>query len=87
MTHHSPSDKAAAEHTPSPISDTMHSQELYLRISPDKYHYLKFILEGYDNLAVLSSHDGKNGVVRLLFAEECRSELMELLRALAPKLI
>jgi len=62
------------------------SQEIYLRISPDKFHILKFILEGYDNLAILSSHDMKKGVVRIRYIADSSSELFELLASLAPKL-
>lgn len=62
------------------------SEQLYLRISPDKFHYLKFILEGYDNLAILSGHDMKQGVVRLLFISELRPDLFALLSSLARKL-
>ena len=77
--------ESTEERLPSPTA-ARRSEEIYLRIDPGMYHYLKFILEGYDNLAVLSSHDGKNGIVRLLFATESRREVMQLLAASARKL-
>ena len=61
-------------------------EELYLRISPDRFHYLKFILEGYDNLAVLSSHGSGDGLVRLRYLSISRKELIELLSAIAREL-
>jgi hypothetical protein len=61
-------------------------KSLYLSISPDKFHYLKSILEGYDGLAVLSSVNGKNGLVRLRYPVDSEHSLFALLSALAPKL-
>jgi hypothetical protein len=62
------------------------SREIYLRISPDKFHILKFILEGYDNLAILSSHDMAKGIVRIRYISDSSHDLFELLSSLAPKL-
>ena len=57
--------------------------ELYLRISPDKFHYLKFILEGYDNLAILSSYQNYAGVVVVRFPNEMGRDLFLLLASIA----
>ncbi len=59
---------------------------LYLRIAADRFHYLKFILEGYDNLALLSSIDAAAGVVVLRYPEESEVELFALLVGIAPQL-
>ncbi len=59
---------------------------IYIRINPGRFHYLKFILEAYDNLAVLSSFDQKQGVVRLRFPEELASELFDLLASISGEL-
>ncbi|MFW2368461.1 MAG: DUF4911 domain-containing protein [Desulforhopalus sp.] len=56
---------------------------LYLRISPDKFHYLKFILEGYDNLAILSSYQNQAGVVVLRYPKEMSRDLFLLLSCIA----
>jgi hypothetical protein len=58
-------------------------RELYLGIAPHRFHFLKFILEGYDGLAILSSVDGKKGTVRLRYPVESEPLLFELLSALA----
>lgn len=50
--------------------------DLYFIIDSGRFHFLKFILEGYDNLAILSSIDGKRGVVRVKAARESLKELM-----------
>lgn len=57
--------------------------EIYLRISPGKFHYLKFILEGYDNLAILSSFQGSVGVVVIRYPGEMARDLFSLLGDLA----
>jgi len=68
------------------ISTSLNLDELYLRINSSRFHYLKFILEGYDNLAVLSSFNSKEGVVRLKVSPESYQELIELLSELSPRL-
>jgi hypothetical protein len=57
--------------------------EIYLRISPGKFHYLKFILEGYDNLAILSSFQGSVGIVVIRYPREMARDLFSLLGDLA----
>lgn len=60
--------------------------EVYLRIAPDKFHYLKFLLEGYDNLAILSSHDSSAGIVVIRYPQAMAQDLFGLLRNISPKL-
>jgi hypothetical protein len=60
--------------------------EIYLRISPEKFHYLKFILEAYDNLAILSSHDSSAGVVVIRYPQAMVRDLFGLLQSIAPNL-
>lgn len=57
--------------------------ELYLRIVPGKFHYLKFLLEGYDNLAILSAHDKSAGIVVIRYPQIMARELFELLSEIA----
>jgi len=56
--------------------------EVFLRISPDKFHFLKFILEGYDNLAILSSYQISDGIVVLRYPREMSQDLFSLLGSL-----
>jgi len=60
--------------------------EVYLRISPGKFHYLKFILEGYDNLAILSAYDCRAGIVVVRYSKDMATELFTLLSAIATSL-
>lgn len=57
--------------------------EVYLRISPGRFHYLKFILEGYDNLAILSSYQISEGIVVIRYPQEMAQDLFSLLNNLA----
>jgi hypothetical protein len=57
--------------------------EVYLRISPGKFHYLKFILEGYDNLAILSSLDNSAGIVIIRYPQAMAKDLFGLLSGIA----
>ncbi|MBB5346507.1 DUF4911 domain-containing protein [Desulfoprunum benzoelyticum] len=57
--------------------------QLFLRISEEKFHYLKSILEGYDNFGVLTSCPEKHGVVVLRFSPGLKKEILELLGSLS----
>jgi len=61
-------------------------KELYLGISPSRFHFLKFILEGYDGLSMLSSVNGKTGIVCLRYPVESERTLFELLSKLTKKI-
>ncbi|MBM9613548.1 DUF4911 domain-containing protein [Desulfobulbus rhabdoformis] len=39
--------------------------ECYLRIRPEKISWLRFIFEGYDGLAIVSTIAAKQGLVRI----------------------
>ncbi|MCF8056141.1 MAG: DUF4911 domain-containing protein [Desulfocapsa sp.] len=61
----------------------MHFEQLFLRIAHKRYHFLKFILEGYDGLCLLSTVPGAKGCVCLRYPIERRKDLFELLASLA----
>ncbi|MBE0585239.1 MAG: DUF4911 domain-containing protein [Desulfofustis sp.] len=58
--------------------------DTYYSIAGDRFHYLKFIIEGYDNLAVISSVRDQPNCIRLKCAAESLEELVTLLSSLAP---
>lgn len=64
----------------------MRLQIIEARIAPVRIHFLKFILEGYDGLAVLSTLDEKAGLVTLRFPAEVRPEVEALLHDLGPQI-
>jgi len=59
------------------------SESLYLYLSPARISLLRFLLEGYDGLAILTTIDCKAGLVRLLFPHSRYTELMGFLAAVA----
>jgi len=59
----------------------------FLRIAPQRIHYLKFILEAYDGLALLSTVDSRQGLVSVHYHRAAHTELFELLVDLAPSLV
>ena len=57
---------------------------LQLKISPDRIHFLKFILEGYEGMAVLSTADARQGLVELRYPPEIEKDLTDLLAEVSP---
>ena len=53
--------------------------ETFYSIDRERFHYLKFILEGYENLAVLSSTPGYPNTVRVRCSVESLPELLALM--------
>lgn len=60
---------------------------LYARIAADRIYFLRFILEGYDGLATLSTISSSKGIVVLRFPGEAKHEVVSLLESLSEKLI
>ena len=60
----------------------MQCSQLILRIAPNRIHFLKFILEGYDGLAVLSTVDSAKGIVLLRYPQEMELDVVCLLEDL-----
>ena len=61
----------------------MECEQLFLRVSPSRIWYLKFILEGYDGLATLSTIEPNEGVVLLRFPGTSPKTLFTLLSSIA----
>jgi len=59
---------------------------LFLRIRTDRISLFRFLLEGYDGLAVLSTVDVQQGLVRLLVPKARYTELWQLLAAICDDL-
>ena len=55
-------------------------------INPDQVYFLKFILEGYDNLFLLSTLDRQKGLVSIIFPKTERELLNMILTALKQKI-
>ncbi len=55
--------------------------EFHLRIRAEKIGFLRFLLEGYDGLATLSTVDTDKGLVKIMVPQARARELMGLLQA------
>jgi hypothetical protein len=49
------------------------------RVAPERIAYVKFILEGYDGLAILTTTDRTNGEIALRYYPARQDELLPLL--------
>ena len=57
-------------------------EQLAARVAPEQIAFLKFILEGYDDLVILSTADRNDGAITLRFHPARRDELLGILCAL-----
>ncbi|PMP68747.1 MAG: hypothetical protein C0190_01085 [Thermodesulfobacterium geofontis] len=64
----------------------MRSSFFLIKLSSKKLAYLKFILEGYDHLAILSVLDPKKGLAKLHFFKNEKSFVKEILEDLKTEL-
>ena len=60
---------------------------LRLEITPERIHFLKFILEGYDGLALLSTVDPRQGIVEIRYPPEIKRDLEKLLLHIKPQIV
>ncbi len=54
-------------------------EQLSARIAPERIAFVKFILEGYDDLVILSTADQASGDIVLRFHSARRDELLAVL--------
>lgn len=56
---------------------------LFLQIRTDKFYFLKFILEAYDGMAILSSSGIRKDIVLVRYPSEMRYDIIQLLSDIA----
>lgn len=61
----------------------LRSSRKYLRIERKQIAYLKFILEGYDGMAVVSTADPAAGVIALDIGPGCEDDVNLIINALS----
>ena len=57
-----------------------------IRIDPEQIYFLKFILEGYDNLTIMSTVDRIDGVMELKYPVELEEDVKGVLQSMAQRL-
>ncbi len=85
------------DYTPSPAVDCRSQADttqlpsklsvLKLQISPRRICFLKFILEGYDGLAIITTLDAKKGFIEIRYPNILNDELFQLIDALYPSIV
>ncbi|MCK4837425.1 MAG: DUF4911 domain-containing protein [Desulfobulbaceae bacterium] len=60
---------------------------LYTRIPLCKVALLKFLLEGYDGLAILTTVNREIGLISIRYFPSCRDELVGMLESIQPDLV
>ena len=65
----------------------MHTTKRYLRIDRREIGYFRFILEGYDGLAVLTTLDAHEGRVILRIAPGCEKDVERLVQNLSREIL
>ncbi|MBU0486098.1 MAG: DUF4911 domain-containing protein [Proteobacteria bacterium] len=61
-------------------------QRIYARIAPEKISLLRFILEGYDGLTIMSTIDPKQGIISLRFHHKLADDVIELLEGISDQI-
>jgi len=64
----------------------MVSKTRHYRVDRHKIGYLKFILEGYEGLATLSTLDARQGIIVLYMPPGCEKDTIAIMRGLAEEI-
>ena len=57
------------------------SEHVLVQAAPDQIHMFRFLLEGYDNLALFTVLNRKTGVLKVVFSPHQRAEARAALEA------
>jgi hypothetical protein len=78
---------AAKINTVNDTAKMKYCSSLQLEVSPDRIHFLKFILEGYDGLALLTTINSRQGLIEIKYPPEVEKDLTNLLHNIAPQIL
>ncbi len=65
----------------------LETKQIFYRIDRKRISYLRFILEAYDGIAVVSTVDAKEGLIKIAIAPGCESVVEALFNDLKQKFI
>ena len=65
----------------------METTKRYYRVDSREISFLRFVLEGYDNLAILTTLDAGIGHVALAISPGCEQDAMQLVRDLQKEML
>ena len=52
---------------------------IYLRVAPERIAAVNWIMEGYEHLALVTTEDSREGVVKLLGTPDTYNDVMEII--------
>lgn len=52
---------------------------IYLRVAPERIADVNWIMEGYEHLALVTTEDPREGVVKLLGTPDTNNDVMEII--------
>ena len=58
------------------------SEHVYVKTDPSNIAFIKFIFEGYDNLACTTVIDNTEAIIKITFTKEYTKEVLEVLEDL-----
>jgi len=67
-----------------PMADCLATMRI--RINPEQIYFLKFILEAYDNLTIMSTVDRFEGVMELKYPPELEQDVKDVMQSMAQRL-
>lgn len=68
------------------MAATDHCSIRHVFIAPREIHFLRFILEGYEGLAVVTTVQPESGLVQLSIAPGCEEDVERILEAESSRL-
>ena len=77
------SEKPARRRRPLMWPAATRSEHVLVQAAPDQIHMFRFLLEGYDNLALFTVLNRKTGVLKVVFSPHQRAEARAALEAVA----
>lgn len=77
------SEKPARRRRPLMLPAATRSEHVLRQAAPDQIHMFRFLLEGYDNLALFTVLNRKTGVLKVVFSPHQRAEARAALEAVA----
>lgn len=76
-------EKPARRRRPPVLPAPRRSECVLVRTAPDQVHLFRFLLEGYENLALFTVLNRKTGLLKVVFSPHQKAEALAALEALA----
>lgn len=68
------------------MANTCTIETIPLQISPERIGYLKFILEGYDGMALVTTKNAKKGIVIIRYPSFFHDDLLSIIEDVSSRI-